>query len=658
MIEAEAMESRSGSALRRGKVAAVILLAAALASAARVSGLLAQDTRGDVFRTRTDVVQLDVSVLDERGEPVRGLQALDFTIFEDGVPQPIVGFSEVELPSWSAESAPWTRNVAPDVASNRVAAQRVVVIVMDDFNTRWEPDDTKLARQVATAIVDRLGPADLAAIVYTVNRRSGQEFTIDRSLLHAAVERFIPSGLGPQPQSRMAASNPGRGLSMPSRDVQRGRSGACLMDDCVGAALVNAGRILQAWPGMRKTLVLISPGAYGFDVAVLDGVAEGHRLREIVQAMQLANINVYQYDPRGLEVEASLTDFGTLAEVTAGRAFTNTNAPDEFVPQMFRENSSYYLIGFEPKNSTRDGSFRKVEVRVNRPDVEVRARSGYYAGDDRSIDRSGEPASELDRALSGGLATGDLPLTVSAVSFASSESDEGTVAVLARVHPDSELTVARELAVAAVAFDTRWREVGAAGGRFMAPHDQALAQRGADMALRLDLDHGRYELRTAVTSPSTGRTGSVYTSITVPDFSDEDLSLSGVIIERVGAGAAVPEDLVSFVAPSATTERSFGPGDRASAVLRVYQKGRRRPEPVRIEARIVDERGQIVFSDETTIDAESFADRKEAQYRVDVPLDRLVPGEHLLAIEATSGDASARRDLRFSVRPAAAAAVQ
>jgi len=46
---------------------------------------------------------------------------------------------------------------------------------------------------------------------------------------------------------------------------------------------------------------------------------------------------------------------------------------------VFAENASYYLLGYQPTDSTRDGKYRKLEVRVNRPGLEVRTRSGYMA---------------------------------------------------------------------------------------------------------------------------------------------------------------------------------------------------------------------------------------------------------------------------------------
>ena len=382
----------SGGRARRLRVAVVAtLLAGVVVQVPTGQGRPTDQT--PTFRVRTDVVQLDVSVLDQQGLPVRGLSATDFTVLEGGVPQPVVAFAAVDVPTWSVGTAAWMREVGPDVASNRLDARRAVVIVLDDFSPRWDPEVTRVAKSIAGAAIDHLGPADLAAVVYVLNRARGQEFTLDRTRLRAAVERFVPSGLPPQSESRFSASTPTDGLRMPSRVP--GPSGACLRD-CVVMALQNAAEVLGSWPGARKTVVLISPGRRPGGLA--EHRSDSDEQSRMFAVLQEANVNVYQFDPHGLQAGPQpFTDFGTFAENTGGRAITNTNAPADFVPQMFRENSSYYLLGFRPADGTRDGRFHHIKVQVNRPGVHVRARAGYYAATDRPPSSS-KPSTSTHRS--------------------------------------------------------------------------------------------------------------------------------------------------------------------------------------------------------------------------------------------------------------------
>ena len=71
-----------------------------------------------------------------------------------------------------------------------------------------------------------------------------------------------------------------------------------------------------------------------------------------------------------------------IGEETGGRAYFPARAEDlmEDFRQIESELRSQYLIAYSPSNSTRDGRFRRIEVRVNaRPDVRIIHRRGYYA---------------------------------------------------------------------------------------------------------------------------------------------------------------------------------------------------------------------------------------------------------------------------------------
>ena len=94
-------------------------------SLSATAGLLAQNqSELPQFRAGVELVQLDVAVLDDKRQPVRGLTAADFTVLEEGVARPIRAFTAVDLPArtTSIETA-WSKTVAPDVVSNQVGEQ-------------------------------------------------------------------------------------------------------------------------------------------------------------------------------------------------------------------------------------------------------------------------------------------------------------------------------------------------------------------------------------------------------------------------------------------------------------------------------------------------------------------------------------------------------
>src|SRR5690606_35932177 len=91
-----------------------------------------------VFRTGVELIELDVSVLDANRRPVRGLTADDFTVLEDGQPQPVVAVSHVDLADYDPSRSARMRYVTRDVAANDLSDQpgdgRLVAIVFDDVN--------------------------------------------------------------------------------------------------------------------------------------------------------------------------------------------------------------------------------------------------------------------------------------------------------------------------------------------------------------------------------------------------------------------------------------------------------------------------------------------------------------------------------------------
>ena len=160
---------------------------------------------------------------------------------------------------------------------------------------------------------------------------------------------------------------------------------------------------------------------------------------------------------------------------------------------------------------------------------------------------------------------------------------------------------------------------------------------------------GRYEIRIGIEGGGSGA-ASVYTYVDVPDFAQQPLSLSGVILSTVPAGLAAPKDAFADLFPLVpTTRRRFARSDHVSVLVRVYQQAGKPALPVQVTGQITNSRNQTVANDSASLTAEQFAGGRGGDYRISLPVAQLASGDYLFVIEATEGKYSARRGVRFTV---------
>ena len=106
-----------------------------------------------------------------------------------------------------------------------------------------------------------------------------------------------------------------------------------------------------------------------------------------MEAAQSNNVPIYVVSVNSIDIpsdEPNLHDrtlemFGTG---TGGKAFFDSNDFGAVFSQVQKDSSAYYVLGFTSNNPLKDGRFRRLKVQVNRPDLKLDFRSGYYAGRD------------------------------------------------------------------------------------------------------------------------------------------------------------------------------------------------------------------------------------------------------------------------------------
>jgi len=417
----------------------LVVLGTLLASASRLPAQPPPSGETPTFPARAELVVVDVVVADRKGGPVTGLTASDFTVTEDGVPQTISSFEAVTIPPPGPSLPP---PPAPGVAPARVSTNtapsarrgRSFVIVFDDMNVT--PARASQAKAAVAEFLrqgvredDRVllvatsgstwwsarmeaGREELVQLVKRLEARyvpdTGPERMTDHEALRIHVyhdtlvwdrvaRRFETYGVAAaamreQEGSRLPGMGnayvAGRAFEVYSRATSRLKTTLEVVQRALDAMAAVKG---------RKSLVLVSEGF------ILDTSDTGP-FRKVVQASRRANVAVYFVDSRGLEalpsvfgaefgppvddrdVLATLTEAGessegasVLASDTGGFSVRNTNALAEGIQRIARESEAYYLVGYQPTNAARDGKFRKIEVKVARRGIQVRARKGYYA---------------------------------------------------------------------------------------------------------------------------------------------------------------------------------------------------------------------------------------------------------------------------------------
>jgi VWFA-related protein len=474
-----------------------------------------EQSTGRQFRTGVDLVRVDVTVLDRDGRPVHGLSAADFQIFEDDAPQTIEAFSEIRLAS-SAASA-WIRNVPRDVASNQAALHgRVVIIVLDDATAPFHPGITEEAKRLAREIVNRLGPDDQAAVVFTLDARRAQGLTTDRGRLLAAIDGFSPSVAFVKGVDEISYWHFYQGSIAVLSQLAEILSG--IRDRRKALAFISVGVPVDVEAAASPHIMPAQPSSAD-EVAAL-GPAEMHRdllqqTRALFARAQRANIAIYGLDPAGLAgLEGVLVQPGygadpsrgmtlaaasaraglgreflrTVAENTGGFAMTEGADVAVGIHRMFEQTGAYYLLGYriDPDSQARGRSLR---VEVSRKDVIVRARTALVPSEIEPADPLRDVEGMLARALAGVVPESELPMVVNVIPMAATSGRDAVLAIVARMHqPAPERRTVERVELRVGAFDPSGRQ-------------RASKRQRAELALLPTDTDAEYEVLTQMTVP-------------------------------------------------------------------------------------------------------------------------------------------------------------
>ena len=389
----------AGFALRAGVVglAAVAVLGPSAATVQTPQG------QPPIFRGGANVVRVDVTVTNNRGEPATDLTRDDFVVTEDGAPQTIDSFELVRATGESTDD--WSLEIHTASQAATEAARddvRLFLIFWDEYHIGQFIPATR-GREVLTEFVrTAFGPTDLVGIMDQLTTLDSIKFTRDRlelaDQIHALKGRlnvFVP------PRSAVEEAQ-----------LQQGRDIGRLRNEVTTSALNAAAAFLGNFREGRKALLFVSQG-----IPLFGRDDETTQYNRIVSTANTNNTAIYTLDPAS-EVGRRPDSLMSLASETGGRPFVGSNRPELQLSQMVKDSSAYYLLGYKSPAPV-DGKFHKIKVRLNKDGYEVRARSGYFAPTVGELERSRTAAAgaelppDIERAIDE-LAATDAPIGRSA----------------------------------------------------------------------------------------------------------------------------------------------------------------------------------------------------------------------------------------------------
>jgi VWFA-related protein len=388
-----------------------------------------------VVHANANLVLLDVVVTD-RGSVVHGIDRSRFHVVEDGKEQAISSFEEHQPAPIPAEGY---KSVAlpPHTYSNAPVyppASAVNVLLLDGLNTPVE-NQTDVRKQMIE-YMGKIAPGTTLAVFTLSSRlRMIAGFSTDVSQL----AKTLQSGKAtPQTSDVIGTIDSDSGSNADSDQASMAGQwasdiAAFQIDERVHMTLDAFEQLalyLSGIPG-RKNIIWFS-GSFpigldpdptmrnGFDAARM----YTKEIKETNEDLTAARVSVYPVDARGLmnlnAIDASYTPNGgiasgssggfgrgrrpgmaapgandtldaletnaqeeasmrQIAKETGGKAYINTNGLRDAVADAIANGSSYYTIAYAPENKNFNGSFRKLQVRVDGGGFSLAYRDGYYA---------------------------------------------------------------------------------------------------------------------------------------------------------------------------------------------------------------------------------------------------------------------------------------
>lgn len=526
-----------------------------------------QSTSTITFKVNSEIVLTNVVVRDKRtGQLVQGLTAKDFSVSEEGRPQRIISFDYENVDEAVSLNEATINATAPrgvfgapaGVATQQELHNHRLVVMFFDL-TSMQPEDVERAQEAARNYLEKqMLPADLVAMVSLNTTLSlDQDFTADKQLLLRAVNSY--SGAEGQGFESGATSTSNQVEDATSftpdeeeyNDINTDRELFAIEDIAKSLAYLNE----------KKSLLYFSGGIQR------DGIENQASLNAAINAAVRANLAVYSVDARGLEAISPLGDattgslrgansyngaatqnnldanfntqevMATLSSDTGGKAFFDSNDFSPAFAQMQKDTSAYYVIGYHSTDLRRDGRYRRISIKVDRRDVKLEYRRGYYAPADYKHATKDEREQQLEDELASPLPATDLPVYLEALYFR--QAPGRFFVPISLVVPGSEISFVQggdrdkaTLDIIGQVRDLNGRDIGDVRDtvKLAVNESEQVRQKNVQYTTGFSLPTGKYHVKFVVRENETGRMGSFETDLTVPDLHKVPLKMSSVVL--------------------------------------------------------------------------------------------------------------------------------
>jgi VWFA-related protein len=670
------------------------------------------------LKVDSDLVLTNIVVRDKKtGEVVRGLTASDFQVQENGKPQKIISFDFQSVD----QAAPLNEATVSGKAGNTIMGNmnrtatstqlrnhRLIVMFFDI--TSMQPEDLERAQDAARNYINRqMQPADLVAVVSLDQSLSlDRDFTANKQQLLDAVNAYSGTqGAGFQSGATSTSNQVEDTTSFTPdeqeyNDVNTDRELFAFADIAHSLAYINE----------KKSLLYFSGGIQR------DGIENQASLHAAINASVRANMSIYSVDARGLEAISPLGDastgslrgtsgyngaalqnnldsnfntqevMATLSSDTGGKAFFDSNDFSPAFQRIQQDTSAYYVIGFRSTDTLKDGRYRRLTIKINRPNVKLEYRPGYYAPADYKHANKDERERQLQEQLASDLPATDVEVYLEAYYF---RNDTGGASPrfyvpVSLIVPGSQIPFVKGGDRSKATLDIIGQLKNTAGQdmaeirqtvKLAIDDSQQVSRKNIQYTTGFTLPLGKYHLKFVVRENQTGRMGSFETDINLPDLKKFPLKLSSVVLSSQRSPSGKKEEgnplanggftWVPNVAHVFRTDQHMyllyevydpasAPPGGAAKVSPVAAAGK---PGMKVLTSIEFLKGTTKVFETPLVEANSLnvPGRDAVAFAFDIPLDRLTAGLYICqvnVIDDTGGSFSFPRQALL-VRPAAAA---